>query len=625
MKSLRSIDRPILFNFFKEWREWWEGFDEKDNSRYPTIEEKQKMLRYPIINSIVYLTYFPLLMPHYSVDGNELQVDYMNKWFERDYYTIMDTVLRKATPWGFCAAERIIESTNINGKPYWMHVNIIAPEVTNITFEFGEENPEITGFKFRDHRVDRYTEGGDWKMPGMVYYTFRGNEISMPYGDSILNDIFWAWQIAMKVWTTMVVYQRLHTPFLEYFYPLEERGDADNKAQNIARAQAQSDLKMLKNQQGATFALLQDDKGEFKKTGWLEVIAPPDREITFMESIRVLNTMMYVAALIPERLIEQFKDTGSQAMVATQKDFYTKYIIKPRIKALQNILQKWFIDPMLEVNFGKVDCTVHLTPDDAMMEFYYELIMTAMRGGQLIDEIDMKEVANRVGLPVDPTKKEPSIQTAERTQGRGTEFQTKRGMTKQKLKERVEKIVPHMNKEIERIKEDLYGVIKPRLYEQQGKLGLKIEKLYRKGRPKDKDLIKTIQIPNRVFSGVRDYLLKAWETGQRFYFKEKRMDPLEKPSVEVMERLRTLETLFEGKELMSGEGELLERSLYRQLANVRPDDALSTFNEAFENYVKVTLPTRVRDVIHKANGLGTQDFVKSIQLIDLKEKKEQNA
>lgn len=621
--KLPHVDSPALFQFITKFGgEWFEGFDEKDLARYPTTSEKQQIARYPIAISIVNLTYMPLLMPHFSAEGDEKQCQYAQHWFNNYYYRNVDLLLKKAVQWGFAVGERVIETEEIDGKPYWFHVNTFAPEPYNCTLEMSEKRPELAAFKYSDYRVERYQPNGNWKIPGMVYMHFRGNEISLPYGDSIYNDLWYAYQLVQKTWTTSMLYQVLHTPFLKYFYAQQQQGDSDNKASDAGRTQAITDVEKLKHGRAAVIPMVRNDKGEFIRAGDLETEAPPDREPSFLEKVKTLNTMMYVAALIPERLIEQFKDTGSYSMVETQKDFYTAYIIKPRLRTLGNLLQTWFLNPMLEANFGKIDCRVNLQIDDKLLALYYDIVNKAVTTGSLLAYADMQEILKTVGVPALIKEHVPEVETQERQRGDVVEMaQTKRSRDRERIEAYVNKVVKVMNRSVREIKADLYNELKPRLEAQQGRIALKIDRLYKNGVPKRVDLQNALQIPSNVYSGAYEYILRAWQSGQEFHCREAKVPVMDKPSREIADKLRTLDDVFTGSQYVAGEGELLERRLYRIMATVRVEDALAKFNEEFKAYIEQTLPTRVMNLIHDANKYGTRDFARYLQLVVAKEQK----
>jgi len=626
MAKQKLNTRPVLADFFTEWRDWWEGFNEAKQSRKPTSEEKQKMLMYPIVTSIIQHKTLPLLAPRIKIDGNEKQVKYLKMWFDRYYRRCMKMMIEQAIVEGFSAGERIINVLHLDNQPLWFQVGSLVADSENITLLFNETEPQLMGFQFDKYVVRRLTDNGDWMMPGMVYMVYEGDEVNRPQGNSILNKLFWAWQLVMKTWTSMTVYQRLHSPFLKYFFVPEMYGDTDNIAQDQGRSQAQSDLKKIKSTQGIAMPMIQDDKGQWVKGPDLEVVAPPDKEPQFNETIRILNSMMYVAVNFPERLSEQFKDTGAYKMVETQKDFYTEYILPDAIENVEYHCREWFTDPMLEVNFGKIDCEYSFMVSDKQKAFLVGVLEKLIQTGQSLGELDVRKIAETAGIPVLETQK-PQVETAERKpiiQGidfsRDAEFASKRAEDKKRLEKWVKKVVAYMNNEIEKIKTDMYNLLKRRLDEQHAKLLTRIEKLYKKGIPKRVDLQKAVQIPSSVYSDIFDYILRGWDSGQRFHCEHANIKPLEKPSSEILEKLKTIRDVFVGSKYLMGEGERLESRLYRVLANVRQEDAISTLNNEMEAYIQQTLPIRIRNLIHEANHYGTKDFAKYIQFVNVREK-----
>ncbi len=157
---------------------------------------------------------------------------------------------------------------------------------------------------------------------------------------------------------------------------------------------------------------------------------------------------------------------------------------------------------------------------------------------------------------------------------------------------------------------------------EQGKIGERLMKLYDKGTPKEIDLAKAIQIPNKVFSGLYPYLVRAWEIGMKKVCKEAKVEPFEKPLPIFEQELRKLAKVFEGSEYIAGEGELLERRLYSVLMGVSDKNtAYEKFINEMEKYIVTVLPERVADPIHQATQIGIRDAIEQLRLLRLKELK----
>lgn len=621
----RAIGKPVFMNFFRDWRKYWDGFDERNSSRLPTTEEKQKMIMYPICISVIQHKVLPLLAPHITLDGDEKQVAVMKHWFDRHYRRCTKLMYQKSHTWGFSVGERVIEVEKIDGVPYWMHVGSFMPEPFNTELVLGEDKPEIVGFKYHNFRVDRYQDNGEWMMPGMVYMHCEGDEVSKPYGDSILNKMFWAWQLVMKTWTSLVVYQRLQSPFIKYFYSPEMYGDTDNKATDQGRTQATNDLLNIKNTQGVAIPLVEDKDGKLVRGPDLDVTAPPNKETTYNETIRILNSLMYVANNFPERLSEQFKESGSQSMVEVQGDYYTEYILPDDIEHAENQCRIWFTDPMMEVNFDKIDCTYKFTVSDKQREYYVKLLQQLIQSGQTIGELDTRAIAEGAGVPVTELS-QPTVETTERkVMVPGMEFASKRGDDKKRVKAWEEQVAQHVRKSNEQIKLELYQIIRKRIDEQHGRMVPKINNLYKKGTPKRVDLQKAIQLPDRIYEGAFQYILQAWDACQKFHCqhtKPKPIKPMANPTRKTMEELRTIDDRFCGSQYITGEGEKLEGMLYDTMTNVGPENALKTFDQEFEYYKNTTLPIRIANIIHRASMFGVKDFVLHLELTRAKEQRE---
>jgi hypothetical protein len=636
-----KINNPVLFQYLKNFNLWWSGFNEQDHSRLPTAAEKRQMLRYPIISGIIQLIVLPLLSPKISIEGNEKQKTYVEYWFKRYYRRIMALMAEKAVGWGYSVGERIIAGEQVDGSMLWVNRSAIIPSPNDCHLKYSTENAGITGFEFNNYEVMRYAENGsDDNIPGMIYYAFRGEEISRPQGWPVVNDLFWAWQLVMKEWTSWVVYKRLKMPVWAMDYIPELVKDGTSQTDN-ARTAALQNLDDLKNAAGMALPKVKDKDGNWVK-GWeLEGVDIQDREPGFHESIKMINSLMYIAALMPERLMEQFKDTGSQGMVSVQKDFYTSNILAPRIAELKEFVSEWFVYPMLRMNFGKVDIELEMTALDAMAELYVEIVRTAVQGGSITGIIDWKQLAEKIGLPVSDNDIEPVIeQPIPKVQGKGftpkekeeeQKFEMTRREQKAKVAAHAEKWVRDMDRNIRALKEKVYTGLEKELRSEQGRIGLAVAKLYDNPNPKPEDIAKTVQIPRRVFNNIWPFSLQAWEIGMNPWIEEaKKKFPtpyMTAPSKPIEKELWSLTIEIEGFERgnvqVAGEGELLERRLFTALryGADSKESALQIVNENFNKYIEEILPNRLINIFHAATVLGSKDALAYLQQRDLERKR----
>lgn len=628
-KKAKILETSILVENIKECEQWYDGYSEKDKSRMPTILEKQQMIRYPHVSAIIQLSYFPLLAAKVSIKGDETQEKFLKLWFARHYTKMMRIIYSKAMTWGFSVGERLYDTIKMDGKTYWIHKGVIVPQPYDCRLLFRTKpTAAIKGFEYRDSTIERFGKKGETKVPGMVYYSFRGDELSLPYGDSMLNDMFWIWQLLMKTWTNMVMYQHRHVPvwILEYLSEYAA-SDTDHKT-DLAVAKAKQLLKDAKNLGGIHLPKHIADDGKIEK-GWeFNEATATDREISYMSTINTENTMLYISALLPERLTEQFKDTGSEAMVKVQRGFYESNIVETRLKETTENLRTWFIDPMLTVNFGKIDCEVNLTIGDKSIEFLGQVMLEGMRQGMVdAQDIDLREIAQKVGLPVNPLTPEPTIEKEERTQVPGMQFQRRRTRKQQSktIKEIAKDWVEPVNNKLNVLKERCYEKISIGLRQLQGSIGLKVINM-----PDDiikaNKLAELVQIPRKAFDPIDEYLMDAFYITFEKFLKKSKMSVPDKPGPEVTNELNLLGIDFKGvggKKIIGGQPEAVEKVLFRVIMRAVQNERLNQFNEAFNNYIEVTLPDKILFILNEAAQKGFLYGVKEGQRQELEKKKKE--
>jgi hypothetical protein len=104
----------------------------------------------------------------------------------------------------------------------------------------------------------------------------------------------------------------------------------------------------------------------------------------------------------------------------------------------------------------------------------------------------------------------------------------------------------------------------------------------------------------------------------------KLIKPMQKPSKEIDLELRRLAVNWHGSDSISGEGEVIEKRLYTALMDIRDKTAaLHAVDGAIDNYIKITLPTRLVEVIHDAAVYGVKDAITHVEVEVLKKKGEQ--
>lgn len=629
-----KIDDPTLLKHLKDFLEegWWKGFSERDSSRDPTIHEKQQMIRYPHISSIIQLSLLPLLSAKITFKGDETQKDFIELWLKRYYRRLARMICSKSYTWGYCVGERVFGPVKMNKKPYWMLKGLIMPRPYDCRLTFKEDPIEIDGFIYANDKVKRFTKNTEQKIPGMIYYSFRGDEISLPYGDSLLNDMFWAWQLVMKEWTSAAVYDRLHAPIWALYYIPEYKGEGENKT-DVAQADAIKKLKDTKNTAGMVLPKVKNEKNEWVKGYEFEEVTAQDREPKFMERIKTLNTMMYIGSLMPERLVEQFKAQGSEAMVKVQRGFYEENVIGTRLEEHQEYMRLWIFDPMLELNFGKVDLEIDMKLQDKTIEFFIEILKGTIQQGY-IPNLDLNKMAQQVGLPVNPTHPTPEIIKEERRFYPGIEFQTKSKIpTKKQIREKANEIakpwVNKLNNKLNPLKTKCYNEIADNLTKIQGKIGLEIMKK-KNNEISVSDLASLVQIPRNIFTIIENYLNQAFMVGMAPVMKEGKEPLPDDIPLDAKRELSFIKKKFEGisgKYTIGGQPERLEERLFYAIYSAKPIHGdlatarLKAFNDAFDNYVKLTLVDNVGNELNIAMNMGILYASKELQRRDLEKKK----
>jgi len=408
----------------------------------------------------------------------------------------------------------------------------------------------------------------------------------------------------------MLMYQHRHTPVWIVEFPTRYTADDTDKKVELNKTVAEQLLKNAKNMGGIYIPKFVNAEGKVEE-GWkfYEAVAD-DREISFMDSIKIMNTSLYIAALMPERLTEQFKQTGSEAMVRVQRGFYEANVVETRLKETAEYLRTWIIDPMLKVNFGKIDCEVSLTVGDKTIDFLGQVLLEMIKQGAMDRfDLDTKDIAERIGLKTNPLRPEPTIEKEERTQIAGMEFQRTRKQQSKVIKKIEKEWVEYINKHLKPLKEKCYNEIVANLRQTQGTMGLKVMAVKDDIIKADK-LAKLVQMPRSDFEPIGNYLYDAFYIGFSKVIKDSK-EKVAIPDKLPIEAKRELDLLIQkfkgigGKNVIGGQPELLEERLfYAIMSAAQKSERISAFNTAFNNYIEVTLPDNTANEINIAQNKG---------------------
>lgn len=608
--------------------EGWAGF-ESDTlyAHMPTLSEKQRMLQYPLIRSAVRMIVLPLLSADNKTDTqNKAQDNLLKHWFRTCYRQVATTLLTKGVSWGFSAGEKIYSPVDIDGKKYLLVTGIIAPESSNIKINYTKDTPlEVEGFNYGMYHVARER---------MAYYIYQGDEICRPYGVSICDDVYWAWKQLMQDWSRWGIYKDFKAiPPFKLEYPEKPVAQANGSIIDANDTIAQNKLKDLRNLSGIALPRRYNrDTRQWESIWQLTEIEIAEKTTAFIDSINKLETMIFIGSLIPKRIIEQDMSVGAYAMLREQADFFY-VILKARLEEWEEYMRRWIINPMLQLNFGKVDANVNLDFGDELFAWYLDTLKQAIAGGLVTP--NWKEIFNRVGAPIEeeetdvsPRGDEPEIESEHATQFASKKLPTRAQIQKQKNQIALDWL-KRINPGLQRLKVATYNEIVDGLKQVQGKVGLRVVALYRNGIDKVKttDLAGAVQIPRNIFNIMLQRLREAYELGYTTVYEKKGEELPEiriKPVAST--RLHYLADKFTGlggRHVIGGQPEMLEERLfYACQSATKHEDVLNLFNQAFNNYIDVTLPDNVLNELNIATQYGVKDAVRELAIIQAKKLKE---
>lgn len=582
----------------------WTGFEDiYPSSKKPSTLDIKDALTYPAVRTIIKLLMLPILSCKVSLRGdNENQKKLLEKFFHLFFRRISKQVLFKTYAWGFCVGEKIYKPIKIEGKTYLILASAVIPEPYNCVLKF-EEDPylRISGFDYWGIEIERER---------MIYFAREGDPISQPKGISVIEDIWWAIDLIFKDWTLYQVYKKFKSfPYLLVYYIPKQVQDESGSIQDLAKKEALDLIKNSKQALGFAIPKIQDESGKWIK-GWeVEELKMQERTTAFLDSIQKLESLMFMGALIPKRILEQDMKVGSYALAETQSDFFIEFTLTSMLEEFEEYLREWVIFPMLEDNFGSIEVEFDLNFGDRTLEVFRELVIAGIKLG--LTTPDFKEMMKALKIPTLEEEKETEIETERKKFTFARVQDEARKLLRQKAEEWAKKI----NAEVEKIKIAYYDELLKDLKKQYGKIALKVKNLFKSNpNPSPNEIAKIVQIPNKVFSNIYPYLLKAWEVGMKLVCKDAKEEPFKEPSLEYKKELRKLALIWEGREDITGEGDLLERRLYSTLMTSKSDTALNDIDREFDRYINQILPNRIIDPIHEATQIGIKDALYQLKL-----------
>lgn len=623
MENIKNFKPGELEAHVVSHRDYWSGFDDDAiYTRQLYASDVHKMLRYPAVRTAIKMVYLPILAATPKITANnERTKNILEHWFKRYYRKIATMMMWQAIGWGFSVGEKVMRPVQIDGKTYLLPKGIITPQPFKTHYTYSDETAEIVGFQFGDVKIEKERT---------ALYIYQGDEICKPKGTSLCYDVYWAWVQLMEDWSRWSIYKDFKAipPFI-LKYPAEkvtEGGSTYDKNRVIAEEK----LKNLRTGYGITIPRYWDkESGTLLDLWLLEEIKVTEKTTAFVDSINKLESLIFIGAVVPKKVIEQDMKVGSFALVKEQAEFFYT-VEEARMREWNEYLTRWIIDPMLEYNTGKIEGGIELWWGDEMIPFFLELIKQGAALG--LANIDWNAIAKETGVPMlEPTKQEPvttepviehghfkgkTVETYQTTKTRAEE--------KRKRQKIAEKWVKEIDKEVQRIEVVVYNNLETELRKQQGKVGLRIEKLYNQGAiPKDVDIQKAVQIPRSTYTGIMPYLLLCWTAGMKPVMAKAKHKPMEKPTKWGTNELRKLAVEWQGTDRISGEGELLERKLYTNLMEISdPKQAFTQTVNIFSKYIEDQLPHKLIDLLHSATQVGTWDAIKEGNRRHLKEQAE---
>ncbi len=414
---MKNEEKNILIEVLKSYPNW-AGFTDLSLPVYkkPTIYEKKLALCYPAVRSAIKLLYLPLLAAKVSIEGqNEQQNNFLRIWFHKFFRKITQQLIKKGITWGFTAGEKIYSPIEIEGKTFLMVKSCILPEPYAITLKFKQEPFEIEGFEWNKYFVSR---------DKMIYYVREGDEISMPYGISILDDMWWAIEMLLKDWTLFQIYKKFKAiPFMKIFYIPDVRIDATGNRLDEGLEKAKQIIENLKEASGVALPKYETADGKWE-TGWeIEEVKMTEKTEAFLESIQKLESLLFLAALIPKRIIEQDMQVGTYALVKEQSDFYVEFTLQSMLEEFEEYLRNWLIFPMLQVNFGSIEVDFNLNFGDRVLELYMNIARDLIKQGFM--SVDTNKIAQMLGIPIPKQEVEQREIETERKASKEYTFQEK--------------------------------------------------------------------------------------------------------------------------------------------------------------------------------------------------------
>lgn len=595
--------------------EFWQGFRDKELPSYKiTTQEKLQFLQYPSLRAVIRVLAYPILSARLDFSGDEKQVAFLKDWFSRYYRNISKVILNRAFSWGMGCGEKVYDTTEINGKNALVVKGIIAPEPYNIHLLFESERFRLKGFMYSQTTVEREK---------MAYFPYQGDEVSNPYGTSVVDDVAWAMDMLFKDWVKWAVYKKFKAiNFLKVKYPVEEmRSDGQTIDKN--QAKALDVIKKAPDMGGITIPMIKSTDGNQYISAWdAEEISFAGKTSDFIDSITKEESLLFVGALVPRKLLEQEMVVGSYGMLVAEADYFVQYVLNAILEDYEEHLRGWVVNPMLGDNFGSVRAGFNLKIGDEKLRLFVEIIKAGIQTGACFPDYD--EMMDSSGMPRKQDVAETQVET-HRHHGQVTQYQSPRRQIRRAIANEAEKWVKELNPKLVAIKEAVYGDYKQALTKEMGKVALRISKIFESNMIKAVDLRRVVQIPRTIYSGTLPFLIQAWNAGMKAVI-DKANEVAEKQSRDkeaYLEKpnlvgLRKVQVGWEGAGApyeIAGEGESLEKKIFTAILGINDRlEALKVFDGIFQTYIKKTVPQRIGDMINSAAQRGVLDAIDELNI-----------
>lgn len=628
-----SLSRPgaLELNVISR-KDYWRGFEDPlYYTKKFSLQQVPNMMRYPTLRGLIRIIYMTILSMDFNIIANDERTYNILEYYHRHSYRRIATMLMwKAMQWGWAVGEKVLRPVEIDGKTYLLPKGVIVPTPTSTKFVYGD-SMDIDGFSYEN----AYTE-----KERTALYIFQGDEICLPRGNSVCEDVHWAWRQLMEDWSRFNIYKDFKAvPPFKLKYPEDLTTDSEGNVVDKNADVAEQKLKDMRTVTGITLPRKWNkDTGEFIELWDIEELAVAEKVTAHLESINKNEALMFLGGLTPKRITEQDLKVGSYSMLKEQAEFF--YLIEEmRAKEWNEYHHRWIVDPLLQLNTGKVEGYVELSWGDELKKYFLDLVLKGAMVGYA--NIDWKDVQKRAGIPwgeEEGAKKETA--TTEEEDERHKKkvslfFDSKTSYARARLSKedraeiqrREKKWVDQINGKLIPLRDVAYDEIVKELKQIQGKMGLNIAREMNREFPLKMDKAAAlVQIPRKAFSSFRDHLITAYYIGAKPVFNEIKIPVPDKPTREAIGKMKWLDQKFTGiggKNIIPGQPEVLEGRLFYAVTYAKDTKtAFDEFNRAFRNYIEVTLPDNVMNELNISVNIGIMDAAQQLKMITLQAQKE---